>query len=162
VGTLVRDLLARIVAAHRACARWGDRLEQGIRSNTKLDVEIGSTVQTQTQGVKMEPLTGQNLNDVLATRASGNWGASFAQRAQANLGASFNAYINAYGAGGEFYKVPDPLPGNPPVPTGYNIPTGVFCYNMYPTVVAIGGMTAADFKAMTPELRAAVPWLIFP
>lgn len=110
----------------------------------------------------MDPLTGQNLNDVLATRATGNWGAPFAQRAMQALGGSFNGYINAYGAGGQFYKNPDPLPGSPPVPGGYHLPTGVFCYNMYPTVVAIGGMADADFKAMTPELRAACPWLIFP
>lgn len=110
----------------------------------------------------MDPLSGPTLNDVLATRATGNWGAPFCQRAQATLGGSFNSYINAYGAGGQFYKVPDPLPGNPPVPSGYHIPTGLFCYNMYPTVTAIGGMSDADFKAMTPELRSACPWLVFP
>src|SRR4051812_41387664 len=72
--SLVHRLAARIVAAHRFLSRWGHRPSESSGSNQQLDVKTSSPIQT--KGTMMDPLSGQVLNDVLATRATGNWGAS--------------------------------------------------------------------------------------
>jgi hypothetical protein len=93
----------------------------------------------------LEPLTGQNLVDMLYLRAAGSSGPNVPQyqRLTAALGASYRNYANAYGGGGQFF-----------VPAQH---TGQFISDWSHgwTIVGIGGMTPEQFASVKPDLAAA-------
>jgi hypothetical protein len=90
----------------------------------------------------MSPLSGDNLRDVLFIRASSAYNSPAWTRIQASLGQSVWNYINAYGAGGEFY--------NPVERTGQYI----FVWSPSFHCTGIGGMNQAAFESIKPEITA--------